>query len=111
MRPLRIPQGAATSIVVEVEGVASATEVEFGIDCRPEVVKRLSAGQISNVSATGFTVSLLPADFNNIKPGEYKCQARVTIAGTPYAVEFRPNKVRIVDSVFVEDLTEDYGRY
>lgn len=91
--------------------VQTATEIEFVIEATTKILKTLSAGQISNVTASGFRVQIDAADTTSIKPGEYKYQARATIGGKKYNIRFMPNKIKILDSVFVDDACTISGDY
>ena len=111
-RPIELFQDASQYITVSMNtDISTATEIEFTIDCYPPIEKTLSAGEIGSVTATGFRVTIDAADTETIKPGPYKYQARATISTKKYNIKFTPNKVKIMDSVFVDDnctVTGDY---
>lgn len=110
-RPVELFQGCDMSISIAMsDDISAATEVEFLIDCSSQISKTKTAGQITGVTATGFTVAIDAADTENIKPGSYKHQARATIAGKKYNIKLVPDKIKIMDSVFVDSYTPgDYG--
>lgn len=98
---LRIYQGEDKTIVVRTnEDISAATEVEFVIDTSPQIIKKLSASQIINVTATSFTVQIDAADTETIPAGEYLFQCRATVATKIRQGRFSPNKVEIKNSAF-----------
>src|SRR5680860_25520 len=112
MKPIEIYQDEDKSIIVDMnEDISAATEIEFSIETPTRITKTLTAAQISNVTATQFTVQIDAADFASTRTGEYKYQARATLASRKYNIKFTPNKVKIMDSVFVDvgnSLAGDY---
>ena len=103
-RPVRLFQGEDKTLSCTVsEDLTAATEIEFTIDCN--IKKTLSGGSISNVTTTGFDVQIDAADTENVKPGPYKHQGRATVAGKLSNIVFTPNKIKIMDSVFVDSYT------
>ncbi len=88
------------------------TEIEFVIGTDREIRKSLSAGEISNVTANGFTVQIDASDTESTKEGEYLFQVRGTdSSGKINHGTFHPNKVVIKPSVFVNRTNgSDYGQ-
>ena len=110
-RPAEIYQGEDSTLTITTsEDVSTATEIEFLIDAPTQISKTLGASQITSVTATGFTVQIDAADTSSIPEGGYKHQARVTIGSKLEHIRFTPNKIKIKDSVFVDDYTPgDYN--
>jgi len=111
MKPIALYQGEDKTIVVEMNtDLSAATEIEFSIDTPSRITKTLSAAQISAVTATQFSVQMDAADTETAKAGPYKYQGRATISGKTHNIRFIPNKIKILDSVFVDsNVTGDYG--
>ncbi len=111
-RPIEIFQGEDATIVVQTrESLVSATEIEFAIDTPTQILKTLTGGQISGVTATQFSVAIAAADTQSVCAGEYPMQYRSTISGAKANGKLRPDAVRIRDSVFVNPglYGNDYG--
>lgn len=111
MRPLVLFQGEDKLIVVEMnEDISAATEIEFYIDTLTQIKKTLTAGEITGVTATQFTVAIDSGDTQDIVAGSYKFQARATLATKKHNIKFTPNKIQIEDSIFISPRrTRDYG--
>lgn len=100
---IKIYQGSGISIVASHKepGIVNAVEIEVLIDCVPQIRKKLSAGEIINVSATSFTVLVEDSDVHNKKSGEYSIEARYTpVSGPKVHGRFNPSQVKIIDSAF-----------
>ena len=111
-RPIRLFQAEDRTLAIETEdSLVAATEIEFTIDASTKINKTLSGGSISNVTATGFDVQIDAADTENIKPGPYKFQGRSIISAKLSNIVFTPNKIKIMDSVFVDDYCTVDGDY
>ena len=111
-RPIELFQDASQYITVAMNtDIQTATEIELTIDCYPPIAKTLSAGEIGSVTETGFRVTIEAEDTAEVKPGPYKYQARATISAKKYNIAFTPNKVKIMDSVFVDDKCAVPGDY
>jgi hypothetical protein len=111
-RPIDVKQGENKTIIVLTNNdLSGVTEMEFGIDTPEQILKTKSAAQITNITTTQFKVHLVPNDTNTVKPGSYKMQARATFAdGKVYNIRFTPNRIKICDSVFVDDYAvNDYN--
>lgn len=108
---IRIYQGEDKTIVVRTnEDISAATEIEFVIDTPTQILKKLTAGQIINVTSTSFTVLILAADTETVKSGEYLFQCRATVAALIRQGRFSPNKVQIKNSAFTtEGSGKDYN--
>ena len=101
-RPIELFQGEDKSIIVTMnDDISAATEVEFYIDTPTQIKKTLSAGEISGVTATQFTVQIDAADTESVRHGEYRFQARATIASKKHNIKFTPDKLILKKSVFV----------
>ena len=112
MASISLYQGEDKTIVVNTnEDLTTATEIEFRIDCSPQVVKTLTGGGISGVTATGYAIALEPGDTTNIDAGEYKIQSRYTDSGGNINHgKFVPNKLKLIESIFVNPNSgNDYG--
>ena len=109
-RPIELFQDADQYITVAMNvDLVTATEIEYIVDCSTQISKTLTAGQIDSVTTTSFRVAIDAADTTNISVGEYKHQARATIGGKKYNIKFTPNKIKILDSVFVDsNVVGDY---
>ena len=100
----------ATITVTTNDDCSTATELEYRLDSPSQVIKKLSAGEISTPTSTGFTITLDAADTTDIEAGIYKHQARVTLSGKVYTIRFTPDSMKILDSVFVDsNPVNDYG--
>jgi hypothetical protein len=101
-RPIEIYQGQDDEITVltGTTDLTTATEIDFRIDTYPQVVKTLSAGQITALTATQFLVTIDAADLASVEAGNYKYQCRATLAGKIRQGKFTPNKIIVRDSVF-----------
>lgn len=110
-RPIVLYQGEDKTIdVLMNDDISTATEIEFYIDTDDQIKKTLSAAQISSVTATQFSVAIDAADTETKTPGPYKFQARATIAGKKHNIKFTPNKIRLLESVFItQRRIKDYG--
>ena len=110
-RPIELFQGEDKTITVEMnDDISAATEIEFYIDTCTQIKKTLTASEISGVTATQFQVQIDAADTETKTPGPYKFQARATLAGKKHNIKFTPNKIRLLESVFVTQRTiKDYG--
>jgi hypothetical protein len=110
-RPIEVVQGEDKVIIVQTNNdLSGSTEIEFGIDTPEKILKTLSDVEITNVTTTQFKVALVPADTENVKPGPYKMQARVTLSGKVYNLKFTPDKIKIMDSVFIDSyIANDYS--
>jgi len=112
---LRLFQGEDKTLSITTNAdVSAATEIEFLIDTQAQagkqISKTLTAGQITSVTATSFTVQIDAADSETVPEGNYKVQCRVTIADKKTNGLFQPNKIIIKDSVFVDEGTgNDYN--
>lgn len=107
-RPVLVYQGEDKLFECQVTGVSAATEIEVTIDCNPQVIKTLSGGGVTGLSASGFLVQLSASDLVSIKPGLYRYQARATI-GTLHNIRFVPDQIRLLESVFENSNVRDYG--
>ncbi len=110
-RPAVLFQGEDKTLKILMnEDISAATEIEFYIDTCDQIKKTLSDAQITSVTAAQFFVQIDAADTETKEPGPYKFQARATIAGKKHNIKFRPNKIRILESVFVSQRRiKDYG--
>ena len=108
---IRIYQGEDKTIVVRTnEDISAATEVEFVIDTETQILKKLSEGEITNVTSTSFTVQIDAADTETVRHGEYLFQCRATVATKIRQGRFSPNKIEIRDSAFtIEGSGNDYN--
>lgn len=101
---IRIYQGEDKTIVVRTnEDISTATEVEFVIDTPTQIKKSLTEGQITNVTATSFTVQIDASDTETVEQGEYLFQCRATVATKIRQGVFSPNKVEIQNSAFTDE--------
>ena len=80
--------------------LSAATEIVFNVDTPTQIVKSLSAGQITAVTTTQMTVQIDAADTETVPAGGYRMQSRATLAGKLVNGKYRPNKITIRDSVF-----------
>lgn len=110
-RPIWLYQGEDKTISVAMnDDISAASEIEFYIDTSPQIKKTLTDAEISSVTTTSFSVQIDAADTETVKAGTYKYQARATLAGKKHNIRFTPNKVRLMDSVFVtQNRVNDYG--
>ena len=110
-RPIELYQGEDKTIIVEMNDyISAATEIEFYIDTDTQIKKTLTGGKVSSVTSTQFQVQIDAADTETKDAGAYKFQARATIATKKYNIKFTPNKVMILNSIFVtEGSGNDYG--
>ena len=103
-RPIELYQDADQIITVNMnEDISTATEVEFLIDAPTQISKTLSDNQVYAVTSASFKVRIDAADTASLCVGSYKYQARATIGGKKYNIKFTPNKIKVMDSVFVDD--------
>jgi hypothetical protein len=112
-RPIELYQGESKTIVVETNIDLSAyAEIEFSINTPTQILKKLSEGDIADVTATQFSVAIEPADTESVASGEYQYQCRATdSSGNITQGKFTPDKIKIRDSIFVRSLVggNDYG--
>ena len=110
-RPIEVVQGEDKVIVVQTNNdLSGSSEIEFAIDTPTKILKTKSAGDITNVTTTQFKVTLAAADTENVQPGPYKMQARVTLTSKLYNVKFTPDKIKVMDSVFIDSyISGDYN--
>ena len=112
-RPIELYQGESKTIVVETNvDLTTFEEIEFSILTPRQILKTLSAGQISGVTANSFSVSIESSDTEQVAQGEYLYQCRATNATGQIAHgKFTPDKIKIRDSVFVRQgvIGNDYG--
>jgi len=102
-KPLIIYQGADAIIDIESNiDLSAATEIEVTIDTTEQIVKTLTAGGVSDVTSTQFTLNIDSGDTQDIKAGNYKYQVRATIGGKKKQGRLVPNKITLADSVFVQ---------
>lgn len=98
---IRIYQGEDKTIVVTTnEDISTATEIEFVIDTSTQIKKTFTAGQITNVTSTQFTVQIDASDTETVEAGEYLFQCRATVADKIRQGVFSPDKIEIRDSAF-----------
>ena len=111
MRPPVLYKGEDKTIVVEMNtDISAATEIEFYIDTDSQIKKTLSGGDISGVTATQFSVAIVPGDTDSVNVGSYRFQARATLSSKLYHIKFTPNKIVIEDSIFLTSRSvPDYG--
>lgn len=109
-RPVEITQGMDKTLTLWVsDDLTSATEVEYVIDSPTRISKALTTGVTVN-SASQVTIQIDAADTTNIVPGPYKQQMRATLSGKLTKVKIQPNKIRITDSVWVDEyVAGDYN--
>lgn len=96
-------QGEDKTVVVKTNiDLTGASEIQFNIDTPTMISKTLTAGQITGVTNSQFTVQIDAADTATVPASGYKYQARATLADGKIANgRFRPNKLTIRDSLFV----------
>lgn len=101
--PFELFQGEdRTETIYVSDDLTSATEIEFTIDTPTQIKKTLSGAHISAVTTTQFTLQIDAADTSDVPDGPYRCQARSTISGKLKNIRFKPDKVHIRESVFVD---------
>ena len=110
-RPIEVYQGEDASIPLTTSSsVSASTEIEVTIDTSPQIVLTLTGSHIGSVTSTGFTVTIAVALTADVKPGPYKWQARVTIAGSISHVKIVSDQIKILPSVFENSRNiHDYG--
>jgi hypothetical protein len=97
----KLYQGEDKTIIVKTNiPLTSATEIEFIIDTPTQIKKTLSDVQITDVTATQYTVQIDAGDTETVDAGEYKYQTRATIDGKITNGRFQPNKINILNSAF-----------
>jgi len=102
-QPIELFQGTDRDIIVKHNDstLPSADEIEAVIDTSPQIVKSLTGGGISGVSATQLTISVEDTDTVSKMPGEYTIELRSTDSnGKKTWGEIRPGYVVIIDSKF-----------
>jgi len=98
---VQIFQGEDKTLVVSSNlDLTTATEIEFRVDTDVQIVRSLSNGDISGVTATQFSVEISGDDTETVKAGNYKYQVRATIGGKKRNGKFSPNKFEVLDSIF-----------
>ena len=118
MKPFEIYAGSDASIAIEtrkhitfdsVIDLSTATEIEVTVDAPTPIRLTKTGGDISSVTATGFTMTFVPADTESVEPGSYRYQCRATIGGLKHG-RFIPDRIKVKASVFVSSRTPgDYG--
>lgn len=107
-------QGADKTIIVEYNSALDltlASEIEAIVDSCPQVLKTLTAGEISGVTSSQYTIQFSNSDFEDIAAGEYLFQTRATISDVITQGRFYPNKITLRDSAFITNLitSNDYN--
>ncbi len=99
-----------TLVITTNDDLSTATEIEFNIDTPTMIKKTLSAAEISGVTATQFSVALVPGDTENVPDGKYRFQCRATVGGLKKNGVFNPNRIRVMRSLMVVN-TGSQGDY
>jgi len=82
--------------------LSASLDIEFNVNTSPQIVKRLSATEITGLTATRFLVILNKADTASVPAGPYRYQLLVTDAnGKLSNGVFKPNKFTVMESNFV----------
>ena len=99
---IKLYQGADRDIVISHDDtdLTSATEIEFRIDCDPQITKTLTGGGIGGVTSSEFTVTIEDSDTANIDSKEYDFHVRSEKAGIWTQGEPNPKTVRVIYSSF-----------
>ena len=109
---LEIFQGEDKTIVVTTnDDLSAATEIEFYVDTLTKIKKTLSNAEISGVTSTQFSVTLIPGDTESVPPGDYRYQCRATVGGKIKNGRFTPNRLKIVKSLMVSSALASSGDY
>lgn len=99
---LEIYQGEDKTFIVETNiDLTSHTEIELIIDTPTQIEKSLTAGQITGVTATQFSVQIDSGDTESVEAGPYLIQSRATDSSGLFTQgKFQPNKITVKDSAF-----------
>lgn len=110
---IKVFQGEDKTINVDTgtTDLSASLDIEFNIDTNPQIVKRMSAGEITGLTSTRFIVILDAADTTTVPAGPYRYQLLVTDANGKLSVgAFKPNKFTIKESNFAtQGSGNDYG--
>ena len=100
MKNWRVWQGtdAIFNISHDYTDLVTATAIEVYVDTPSQIVKTLSDG-VTSVSATNMVVTLAAGDTDDVDPGEYCIQARITTTGgQQFFGRILPERVKILES-------------
>ncbi len=101
--PNTVWQGTDKDFIVKhnYTSMTSATEVEVFINTSPQIIKKLSQGDITGVTTTQLLLQIDDADTASKRSGEYNIEARITTAaGRVIYGKLQPSKMVIKDSIF-----------